>query len=169
MTPLRIALAVSLAFNLFLGGLLAGEVLRPHGVGIGPGGVPRPFTLSDRLAQDISPEGYAQIKTQVADIDAVMFKGFTDRDAQFQQLRGIAEKEPFDAAAFEALLMALPNQRLDNERKQWQAIGDLFAKATPADRRVLANTFFRRPGGLGGPNGPGHPGGPDGQRRQRPR
>jgi uncharacterized membrane protein len=150
MPSIRILLAVSLALNLFLAGLFVGGSWRPAG---GPMGAPRPFTLSERTLQDISPEGRETIAPLLENLDSVMLTGFRDRDLQFQRLRDLMAAEPLDQAAIDKLLAELPEQRLDSERQQWLLTSQLLKAASPADRAVLVDVFFRRPGPPPGPGG----------------
>lgn len=165
MPPIRILLVVSLALNLFLAGLILGDYLRPRP---GPGGPPRPFTFSEWVMRDLSPESRPQVEPLLKGLDGVMTKGFQERDAQFQRLRALMSADPIDQVAIDSVLAKLPEQRLENEREQWRLTGDLLKAVSPADREVLFNIFFRRPGpppapgGFNGgpPNGPGGPKGP---------
>lgn len=165
MPPIRIILVVSLALNLFLAGILVGDYLRPRP---GPGGAPRPVAFTEWVMQNLSPESRPQVEPLLVGLDGVMMKGLQDRDAQFQRLRDLIAAEPFDQGAVDNVLAELPEQRLESEREQWRWTSDLLKAVSPADRAVLVNIFFRRPGpppapgGFNGgpPNDPGQPRGP---------
>jgi uncharacterized membrane protein len=153
MNKTRLILVASLALNLFLAGLVVGNLIRP-GFGPMPSG-PRPFSFVERVVNSVAPERREEVAKLMDEVDAVMRKGFDDRSSQFDQLREIVSQETLDEAALDKALAALPAQRLSNEKAQWRAIGALIKTVSSEDRRVLADAFFMRPGPGPGPGGNG--------------
>ena len=140
-------LLVSLGLNLFLAGLWLGSrsdfpqfVPPPF-----TAPQPRPVTLGERLASQLSPEGLAKVEGPIAQLDSVMRRGFEERQEIFDQLRELVAAEPYDAAAVKALLDRLPEQRLSGEGAQWNIVADILGSLSDHDRRAFADSVFLRP------------------------
>jgi len=162
MNATRWVLLASLGINLFMVGLWLGS--RSDFQPLGPPPfqmpLPRPVTLGERLAHQLSPDALAKVEAPIARLDDVMRQGFEERQATFEKARTLVTAEPYDAAAVRALLDTLPNQRMAGESEQWDIIANILGELTPADRAAFADLVFLRPpsGGPGphmqGPQGP---------------
>ncbi|SEQ52342.1 Heavy-metal resistance [Devosia sp. YR412] len=142
MSPLRIALYVSLGVNLFIVGWWVGDVWRRP-----PPMEPRPFNVAGIAQQRLDPATMDTIGPALAAIDTALRSGFEERDAIFAELREAVTAEPYDADRVETLLSQLVVQRTATEEAQWDLVGDTLAKLSPADRIALADIIFLRPGG----------------------
>jgi len=163
MNATRWVLLASLGINLFLVGLWLGSRTEFPPLGPPPFQMPqpRPVTLGERLAHQLSPDALAKVEAPIAKLDNVMRQGFEERQAAFEKARALVTAEPYDAAAVRALLDTLPNQRMAGESEQWGIIANILGELTPADRAAFADlVFLRPPGGGPGPSMPGPQGPP---------
>lgn len=146
---LKIALAVSLALNLAIVGLVAGVALgrdgpgrdgppRLHSMGLGPFALALSREDRDRLRDRIG----TQADGMQSDRRAI---GMALREVQ-----AALRAQPFDRAAAEA---ALARSRMASEALQARGHGallDYLEQMTAEDRAELANTLERRMRGFGG-------------------
>jgi len=144
-------LLASLGLNLFLLGLWVGSRSEFPQFMPPPFQLPqpRPITLGERLATQLSPEGLARVSQPIAQLDNVMRRGFEERQHIFDQLRDLVLAEPYDAAAVKALLDRLPEQRLNGEADQWSIVADILGSLSEQDRRAFAESVFLRPPRIG--------------------
>jgi hypothetical protein len=157
MSPLRIALFVSLGVNLFIVGWWVGDIWRRP-----PPMEPRPFNIG-MMAQDrLDSATMDAIGPLLQSFDEVVRSGFAARDKVFADLRVAVAADPYDAQRVDALLASLVDQRVATENAQWRLVGETLAKLSPDQRDALADIIFLRPPGppQGPFPGPGGPGGP---------
>jgi|GEM_PF-5916189 len=148
MLATRLLLLVSLGINLFIAGWWVGArfdrpVLPPFA---------RPFSLAEALTRELSPDGQDSVKPMIDRLDSIMRSGFSDRQSIFEALRSLATATSYDSARLHQLLASLPQQRTGSEVTQWQLVGDIFDKLSPADRVRFADVIFLRPGPPQGPD-----------------
>ncbi|MDR3476226.1 MAG: periplasmic heavy metal sensor [Devosia sp.] len=146
----RLLLIVSLSANLFIAGWWVGTALqRPQGLP-----QPFPFSMRDFIGRTLSAEGYRGVAPMLDRLDDIMHQGLTARQSTFDQLRALADAEPYDGAKVRQLLGSLPQQRVGSEATQWSLVADILDKLSAADRVHFADSVFLRPGPPPvGPNG----------------
>lgn len=161
----KIALAVSVAVNLFIAGIAIGAMGQHHRKGAerrqGPGPGNPMMRLTDRLPPD-KQEAFRQVMRQ--SMEANRANAETSRAAR-EQLISVFSAEIFDAAAASQALAAVRNAETAG-RTSMEATMVEFAKGlNPEERKALAQNLGRPFGGRGGRGGgrrgPGM-GGPDG-------
>ena len=155
MSPLRIALYVSLGVNLFIVGWWVGDVWRRP-----PMMEPRPFNVAFMAQDRLDPATMQSIGPILGAIDSVIRTGFDERIQTFADLREAVAADPYDPVAVDALLGRLVDQRNGTETAQWKLVGEALATLSARDRDALASVIFIRPQGPLSPNsGPMGPGG----------
>lgn len=156
---LALLLVVSVALNLFFGGLMAGKAL--HAPEPPPGQIPNLRSLMDRLPDDDK----ARLKS-IMEANQLQYRqeAHAFRESG-QAVQAAARAEPFDPDAL--------RRALAEHRAHWQAIlqirqeafVDAMEKFSPETRHMLAQTLpglreapHKRPGGPGTePPPPGEP------------
>lgn len=140
---LAVALLASVGANVFLGGYLAGRgaFSGPPGPYGGPPGPPmRPDVFFERLAERLPPADATILRRFAADNrDAFMRDDAQRRDFP-QQLRAALTAEPFDPAAFEALLADHDATVQRAHALLRQRLAAAAASLSPEARRLLAES-----------------------------
>lgn len=143
MSVLRIALIISVGFNLFVAGWWVGDIWhRPPMMGM-----PAPnISFLENLVKDrVSPETIEAIGPSLELIDATFRAGFDARTAIFADLRVAVSAEPYDPAAVSELFSVLVNSRTQTETEQWRQIGETLGQLPADQRSILADIFFPAP------------------------
>ena len=138
----RIALAVSVALNLAILGLVAGAALHGGGMGFGHGGVRElgfgPF--SEALDHDQRAALRRAFFEKAPDFRATRQAMRADRDALLAALRA----QPFDPATVDAV-MAAQAKRMEGQLQLGQGlIRDLLVSMPEADRLAFADRLQDR-------------------------
>lgn len=148
MTPLAkrlsIALAVSVALNLLLGGILVGG---------------RAFRKSHRIERDVPalhPE-HLERRTALRDLD--LGPGFQEKRRAIAEARKTAraalEKEPFDRAGLESALATLRKETVASQEIMHRSILAAAETGSPERRKELAGVLQCQGPGRHGERGPG--------------
>lgn len=157
MSGLRIALFISLGFNLFVAGWWVGDVWRrPPMMEMR---APDSSFLADMVKERVSAETMQAIGPSLEAIDATFRAGFEARSAIFVALRAAVAADPYDAAAVSQLFASLVSARTETETAQWRQVGDTLALLSAGEREILAEIFFPLPSDRNFPRGmpPGPP------------
>lgn len=151
MSGLRIALFLSLGFNLFVAGWFVGDVWRRPPMMEMP--APNASLLVNMIGQRVSPQTMAVIAPSIEAIDATFRAGFEARTAIFVQLRAAVSADPYDADTVNQLFASLVSARTGTETAQWRQVSETLAQLSASERLVLAEIFFPLPSDR--PFGPG--------------
>jgi uncharacterized membrane protein len=145
---LQIALAISVALNLFVVGIVAGAMLHRENwdargamtreLGFGPfsGALGKPER--DALRQYLQ-ERAPQLRAANA-----------QRGREIAAVQAALRAEPFDPEALRAALAAMEQRQTGQLKLGYEAIFDVFAKMPPDQRRALADRLEDRGGDRGG-------------------
>lgn len=131
---LRVALGVSVALNLAVLGIVAGVAINhPREGDPSRGFAFGPFNGA------LTPEDRRALRREFREAMPDLRQSFGRMRAEFGQMQGILRAEPYDPAAFAALL---ENQRARGDRMMATAqrlIADHVAAMSPPDRRAFAD------------------------------
>lgn len=150
---LALGLLVSLALNLFLGGLMAGRFFghrppylaserfaeRPgERIGERPGGV-----LVQRMIAQLPPGERDKFESTIGERRReIMAAGTATREARLK-IRNVLQAEKFDRAALDAAFADLRNDNLAFQKSLHEAVATAIERLSPEARRSLADS---RPG-----------------------
>jgi len=150
---LAFGLLVSVAINLFLGGLMAGRIFghrapylaterfaeRPgERIGERPGGA-----LIQRMIAQLPPGERAKFESAIGERRRdIMAAGAAAREARLK-IRDVLQAEKFDRAALDAAFTDLRNDNLAFQKSLHDAIGTAIERLSPEARQSLADL---RPG-----------------------
>lgn len=135
-------LAVSLAANLFLAGIVAGTFL------VGPpfrgGPPPRPpmQMMVMEASGKLSPEGLQKLQDFADEFEDNFRKTLASMDSQRESIRVALLREPFDAAEFSRALDDLHVHFTQSRTLINQRFSDVVSSLSPADRKRLATVRF---------------------------
>jgi len=135
-------LAVSLAANLFLAGLVVGSlVARP---GRPPGPPPRPpfQMMVQEASAKLSPEGLKKLSALADELEADFRKVLDGSDKQRAGIRDALLREPFDPAVFAAALDDMNASFSQGRTRTNRRFAEVIATLSDADRRQLATVRF---------------------------
>ncbi|KAA9005706.1 periplasmic heavy metal sensor [Histidinibacterium aquaticum] len=147
---LRIALVVSLAFNLLIVGIVLGHGL--SGRRFAP--PPRVEFSAGPLGRALAPEDRRAIAGELRRNEAVRVPGPGDRRAEMQRLAAILETEPFDPETLAAHLESQRHRGADVISAAQRVLVSHISSMEPAARAQLATrlrevAFRRGPSGRG--------------------
>ena len=151
---LKIALAVSVALNLFAIGLAAGGVIVGSRLA-DDRRAPRHQAFSETVGA-MSPEARAAVRSAMRDVALSARPDFREaRDSRRQAIE-LARTEPFDAAEVNALLARSRAAEARGRARLEAGTIEVLQTLSPADRAALAPTILSRRGhgmGRGGRGG----------------
>lgn len=156
MSGLRIALFISLGFNLFVAGWWVGDIWRRPPMMEMP--APNTSFLANMVRARVSPDTMQAIGPSLEAIETTFRTGFEARNAIFVELRAAVSADPYDSATVERLLSTLVTNRTETETEQWHQVGETLGRLPAGQREILAEIFFPLPSDLKFPPGP-RPGG----------
>lgn len=134
---LRIALAVSVALNLGIAGMMAGAFLS-HGGPFGRGGDARELGFGP-FTEALSPQERDQLRKAFLAKRPEFRQARLDRRQDLQNLLMALRAEPFDPARLAALL-GVQSQRVAQQMAAGQSLlSDLLLKMTAVERRSFAD------------------------------
>lgn len=132
---LKVAFALSLAFNLLIVGLVAGAWLREGGPG---GGLPRDLSFGP-FSEALSPDDRRAIRKALgAERDSFM-AGREAAKAEFDRLLDALRADPFDPAAVDAALAAVVARSAGRLKMGQDLLADRIGSMTATDRLAFAD------------------------------
>ena len=174
-----VLLALSLAANVFIGGIVAGHMFGPHGFHH-RGGPGRDVKFEERV---LSPEGRETVRAAFKEKREDLFASAREAKKLRAAISGAMGADPFDRARAEAAVAALQAHDAEQHRLIASIMIDAAEKLSPEDRKALAAAqlageramrgrmlrMMRDGRGPGGALGPGEPpGGPEGMEPDLP-
>lgn len=133
-------LVVSVASNLFLGGLLVGFWISPpwHG------GPPRPplQMMVQEASGRVSPEGLEKLRNLADELEERFHRGMSQAGTLREHMREELVRDPFDVAAFTKALNALNIAFSEDRRAAEKRFAEVVATLSLKDRKQLANVRF---------------------------
>lgn len=163
-STLKVALAASLALNIFVLGAVAGAYgtrMRAEQQRVAPGGNPL-MRAGDQLPEG-QREAFRQRLRQQGQLTQPLSR--EAREARLEAARALGASD-FDAAAVSAAFVRARVADIQAREKLETAVVEFAAGLAPAERRRLAEGLRQPPrAGRGGPGGRGGVGGPGGGRR----
>lgn len=159
---LKIALAVSVALNLFAIGLAAGGVI--VGTRLADDRrAPRHQAFSETVSA-MSPERRAAVRAEMRRVALIARPDFREARETRRRAVEMARGEPFDAAEVNALLARSRAAEARGRARLETGTVEILQTLSPADRAELAPTILSRRGhGMGGRGGSGRRRGDEGK------
>lgn len=134
-----VALAASLALNLFLGGVVAGRLIGPPGHGP-RGGPPSPERMIEDMAGALGPEDARVLRAEFAAVP----RPTLDFDAAREPIARALRADPFDPDAFKAAIVHAEGLADQGKAAVLNAVVSAIGKMSIDGRRRLAD--WRPPG-----------------------
>ncbi|WP_448192413.1 periplasmic heavy metal sensor [Azospirillum sp. sgz301742] len=137
-----IALIVSLATNMFLGGLIlshAGRRGPPHGP-------PGPERFIEHLAATLPPDDGALLRRALEANRDTLNAEHALHESMPQKIRAALLAEPFDPAALVSVFTDNDTRERDLRQRMQRALADAAAAMSPEGRRQMAEFRPRGPG-----------------------
>lgn len=132
---LKIAFAISLAFNLLVLGLIAGAWLRN-----GPPGHGMPRDLSfGPFTEALGPEDRAAIRETIRERKDAWREGREAAKAEFVTLLAVLRADPFDPAALDAALAAIVARSANRLALGQELLTERIGAMASADRLAFAD------------------------------
>lgn len=138
---LRVALVLSLAFNLLFVGLAVGAVLNWRS----DGGPPRSFDLSSSpLGRALEPEDRRAIAEALRDRSPVRPPSRSERSALTQSIVDVLREDPFDVERFTELLNGQMNRGQEIQEAAQSILVGRIAELSPQERLDFADRIERQ-------------------------
>ncbi|HMS94556.1 MAG TPA: periplasmic heavy metal sensor [Tabrizicola sp.] len=132
---LKIAFAISLAFNLLVLGLIAGAWLRNGPLGHG---MPRDLSFGP-FTEALSAEDRTAIRETIRDRKDLLRQEREAAKAEFAKLLAELRADPFDPAAFDAALTAIVARSANRLALGQELLAERIGKMASADRLAFAD------------------------------
>lgn len=134
-------LVISLAFNLFLVGLLLGNLLSAP-FRFGPPPRPPLQMMLQEASGKVSPEGLRKLSDLVDELEFKFRSGMADAGGLRDRIRTVLVQESFDAAAFNKILDDLNGAFELDRRTANRRFAEVIATLSLSDRKELAKIRF---------------------------
>lgn len=135
-------LAVSLAINLFLAGIVAGSFLvRPPFRGGPPPRPPMQMMVMEASGK-LSPDGLKKLQAYADEFEGGFRKTMASTEVQRENIRTALLREPFDAAAFSRALDEMHVQFTQSRTLINRRFSDVVSSLSPEDRKQLSTVRF---------------------------
>ncbi len=131
---LKHVLVVSLAVNLFFGGMLAAQWLRTHGAG----GPPRPEMAMRGFAATLPEEKRAMVEAHIDTMENAMRGRHADMEATRRAIHAAIAADPFDPQALRAAFAGMEQGFATAHKEMTSSLIDLLSGLDAAERARLA-------------------------------
>ncbi|MBI1203230.1 MAG: periplasmic heavy metal sensor [Rhodopseudomonas sp.] len=134
-------LVISVASNLFLGGLLVGSWISPpwHG---GPPPRPPLQMMVQEASGRVSPEGLEKLRNLADELEERFHRGMSKVGALRDHMREELVRDPFDIVAFTKALDDLNGAFVADRSAANKRFAEVIATLSLKDRKQLANVRF---------------------------